>query len=305
MSLILPKFVEWYTVDSVEFASHGYWISEVSKGHAGRKGKDIDIPSIHGSAWREKRFESRTESWTIVITDVNPTTGVTASTDASRRAQFNENYDTVMSILNKNASQLQIKHNRINPDNSSLIEVRVAYGEIVSSYDIDEHKDLLYAQFNVTIEFADPRWYDLLDYSPKLKGTISTATSSASISNTAAAVGTAPVTYMNITFAPTGANTLVNPRLTNSTYASTSIIGYNGTIESGASVIIDTENLTLRLWPEIYFDEPYINVISSLYRSGTRQDWMVLFPTTNTLTFSVDGTSSRGVCEITHKRAFI
>lgn len=298
MSLILPKFVEWYTVDSVEFASHGYWISEVSKGHAGRKGKDIDIPSIHGSAWREKRFESRTESWTIVITDANPTTGVTASTDASRRAQFNENYDTVMSILNRNASQLQIKHNRIDPDNSSLIEVRVAYGEITGSYDIDENKDLLYAQFNVDVEYSDPRWYDLSVYSPSLSASISSAVSSASVANTAAAIGTAPVTYMTITFAPTSGNSLVNPKLTNSTYSSQSIIGYNGTIASGQSVVIDTENLTMK-------DGTGTNIISSLYRSGSRQDWMVLFPETNSLTFSVTGTSSRGTCTITHKRAFI
>lgn len=298
MSLILPKFTEWYTVDSVEFATHGYWISEVSKGHAGRKGKDIDIPSIHGSAWREKRFESRRESWTIVITDANPTTGVTASTDASRRAQFNENYDAVMSIINKSASQLQIKHNRIDPNNSSLTEVRVGYGEITGSYDIEEHKDLLYAQFSVDVEYADPRWYDLSVLSPALSGTISTAASAVSITNTSASVGTAPVTYMTITFAPTSGNSLVNPKLTNSTYSSSSIIGYNGTISSGQSIVIDTENLTMKTGTGT-------NVISSLYRSGTRQDWMVLFPTTNTLTFSVTGTTSRGTCTISHKRAFI
>lgn len=298
MSLILPKFTEWYTVDSVEFATHGYWISDVSKGHAGRKGKDIDIPSIHGSAWREKRFESRRESWTIVITDANPTTGVTASTDASRRAQFNENYDAVMSIINKSASQLQIKHNRIDPNNSSLTEVRVGYGEITGSYDIEEHKDLLYAQFSVDVEYADPRWYDLSLYSPALTASITTAVSSASVTNTSDDIGTAPVTYMTITFAPTNGNTLVNPTLTNSTYSSSSIIGYNGTISSGQSIVIDTENLTMKTGTGT-------NVISSLYRSGTRQDWMVLFPTTNTLTFSVTGTTSRGTCTISHKRAFI
>jgi hypothetical protein len=298
MSLILPKFLEWYTVDNVEFASHAYWISEVSKGHAGKKGKDIEIPSIHGSVWREKRFESRTESWTIVITDANPTTGVTAATDESRRAQFNENYDAVMSILNKTGSQLSIKHNRIDPNNSSLVEVRTAYGEITGDYDIDEHKDLLYAQFSVDIEYTDPRWYDLSTYSPALSASISTAASVASITNVADDIGTAPVTYMTITFAPTGANSLINPRLTNSTYSSQSVIGYTGTIASGQSIVIDTENLTMKTGTGT-------NVISALYRSGTRQDWMALFPTTNTLTFSVTGTTSRGTCTITHKRAFI
>ena len=298
MSLVLPKFLEWYTVDNVEFASHAYWISEVSKGHAGKKGKDIEIPSIHGSVWREKRFESRTESWTIVITDANPTTGVTAATDESRRAQFNENYDAVMSILNKTGSQLDIKHNRVDPNNSSLIEVRTAYGEITGSYDIDENKDLLYAQFSVDIEYADPRWYDLSNYSPALSASISTAVTSASVTNIADNIGTAPVTYMTITFAPSGANSLINPRLTNSTYSSQSIIGYTGTIASGQSIVIDTENLTMKTGTGT-------NVISALYRSGTRQDWMALFPTTNTLTFSVTGTTSRGTCTITHRRAFI
>ena len=298
MSLVLPKFLEWYTVDNVEFASHAYWISEVSKGHAGKKGKDIDIPSIHGSVWREKRFESRTESWTIVITDANPTTGVTAATEESRRAQFNENYDAVMSILNKTGSQLSIKHNRIDPNNSSLVEVRTAYGEITGDYDIDEHKDLLYAQFNVDIEYTDPRWYDLSTYSPALSASITTAASAASITNVADDIGTAPVTYMTITFAPTGGNSLINPKLTNSTYSSTSVIGYTGTIASGQSIVIDTENLTMKTGTGT-------NVISSLYRSGTRQDWMALFPTTNTLTFSVTGTTSRGTCTITHRRAFI
>jgi hypothetical protein len=298
MSLVLPKFLEWYTVDNVEFASHAYWISEVSKGHAGKKGKDIDIPSIHGSVWREKRFESRTESWTIVITDANPTTGVTAATEESRRAQFNENYDAVMSILNKTGSQLSIKHNRIDPNNSSLVEVRTAYGEITGDYDIDEHKDLLYAQFNVDIEYTDPRWYDLSTYSPALSASITTAASAASITNVADDIGTAPVTYMTITFAPTSGNSLINPKLTNSTYSSTSVIGYTGTIASGQSIVIDTENLTVKTGTGT-------NVISSLYRSGTRQDWMALFPTTNTLTFSVTGTNSRGTCTITHRRAFI
>jgi hypothetical protein len=298
MSLVLPKFLEWYTVDNVEFASHAYWISEVSKGHAGKKGKDIEIPSIHGSVWREKRFESRTESWTIVITDANPTTGVTAATEESRRAQFNENYDAVMSILNKTGSQLSIKHNRIDPNNSSLVEVRTAYGEITGDYDIDEHKDLLYAQFSVDIEYTDPRWYDLSTYSPALSASITTAASVASITNVADDIGTAPVTYMIITFAPTGGNSLINPKLTNSTYSSTSVIGYTGTIASGQSIVIDTENLTMKTGTGT-------NVISALYRSGTRQDWMALFPTTNTLTFSVTGTTSRGTCTITHRRAFI
>lgn len=293
------NFEEWYTVDGIDFANHGYWISNVDKGHAGRKGNNIDVPSIHGSAWRQKRLTTRNESWTIVITDAHPTTGAIASTIEARRSQFNANYDEVMSIINNTAKQMTILHNRVNASNSSLTDVRVAYGEIVSQFSITDHKQLLYAEFSVDVEFTDPRWYDASVYTPALSASISTAASVASISNSASVIGTAPVTYMTITFTPESGQTLVNPRLTNSTYTSSqSVIGYTGTIASGTSIVINTDALTVKTGTGT-------NVSASLYRTGSVQDWMVLYPTTNTLTFSVTGTTSRGSCTISYQRAYI
>ena len=293
------NFKEWYTVDGVDFATPGYWIANVDKGHAGRKGNNIDVPSIHGAAWRQKRLTTRNESWNIVITDADPSTGAIASTIADRRSQFNANYDTVMSVLNKLASQLTILHNRVNTSNSSLTDIRVAYGEITSNFSLSDHRELLYAEFTVDVEFTDPRWYDASAYIPALSASITTAVSSASISNSASVIGTAPVTYMTITFTPESGQTLVNPRLTNSTYTSSqSVIGYTGTIASGTSIVINTDALTVKTGTGT-------NVSASLYRTGSVQDWMVLHPTTNTLTFSVDGTSSRGSCTISYQRAYI
>jgi hypothetical protein len=293
------NFKEWYTVDGVDFATPGYWIANVDKGHAGRKGNNIDVPSIHGSAWRQKRLTTRNESWNIVITDADPTTGAISSTIADRRSQFNANYDTVMSVLNKLASQLTILHNRVNTSNSSLTDIRVAYGEITSNFSLSDHRDLMYAEFTVDVEFTDPRWYDASVYTPALSASITTAVSSASISNSASVIGTAPVTYMTITFTPASGQTLVNPRLTNSTYTSSqSVIGYTGTISSGTSIVINTDALTIKTGTGT-------NVSASLYRTGSVQDWMVLHPTTNTLTFSVDGTTSRGSCTISYQRAYI
>ena len=73
---------------------------------------------------------------------------------------------------------------------------------------------------------------------------------------------------------------------------------YSGTISSGTSIVIDTDALTIKTGTGT-------NVSASLYRTGSVQDWMVLHPTTNTLTFSVDGTSSRGSCTISYQRAYI
>jgi hypothetical protein len=296
MSTLLPRFTEWYTINGTEFATHGYWISSITKGHAQKKGKDIDVPSIHGVAWREKRFDSRAETWNIVITDANPTTGIVATTEAGRRSQFNSNYDAVMSILTS-TNQLTIAHSRINTASSGTVDVRYGYGEIIGSFTMEDHKVFTSCEFNVDVVFADPRWYDSANYSPAPVGTISTATLNTSITNSAAIIGTAPVTYMTITFAATTQD-LVNPRLTNQTYSATSVIGYTGTITAGTSVVIDTEALTVKTGTGT-------NVISGLYRSGSRQDWMVLFPTTNTLVFSQNSTVGRGTCTIGYKRAYI
>ena len=293
------NFKEWYTVDGVDFATPGYWIANVDKGHAGRKGNNIDVPSIHGAAWRQKRLTTRNESWNIVITDADPTTGAIASTIAARRSQFNKNYDTVMSVITKLPTQLTISHNRVNTSNSAVTDIRVAYGEITSNFSISDHRDLMYAEFTVDVEFTDPRWYDASVYTPALSASITTAVSSASISNSASVIGTAPVTYMTITFTPASGQTLINPKLTNSTYTSSqSVIGYTGTISSGTSIVIDTDALTIKTGTGT-------NVSASLYRTGSVQVWMVLHPTANTLTFSVDGTTSRGSCTISYQRAYI
>jgi hypothetical protein len=294
MSTTMPQFKEWYVVDGVEFATPGYWIGSVDKGNPERKGQNVDTPSIHGSQWREKRLGVRAETWTIVVTDADPVSGSVSSTEEQRRTQFNSNYDTVMRVINKLPQLLTIDHYRISSSSPVTRTVRRAYGEIISAFQISDHRELGYSQFSVDVIFPDPRWYDTSNTT--LTSTISSGTS-ASVACTQTNVGTAPVTYMTITFASTVGYSLVDPKLTNSTYvSSTSVIGYTGTISSGASVVIDTDALTVK-------DGGGTNLISGLYRYGARQDWMELFPTTNTLTFSC--ASGRGTVSIAYKKAYI
>lgn len=290
----MPQFKEWYVVDSVEFATPGYWIASVDKGNPERKGQNVDTPSIHGSQWREKRLGVRSETWTIVITDADPVSGSVSSTEEQRRVQYNSNLDTVLRIFNKLPQLLTVDHYRLSSSSPVTRTVRRGYAEIISVFQVTEHRELGYSQFSVDVLFPDPRWYD--ESNTTLTSTISSGTS-ASVACTQTNVGTAPVTYMTITFAATSGFTLVDPKLTNSTYtSSTSIIGYTGTISSGASVIVDTDALTLK-------NGGGTNLISGLYRYGSRQDWMELFPTTNTLTFSC--ASGRGTVSIAYKRAYI
>lgn len=293
MSTVIPKFQEWYEIDGVEFATHGYWIASIEKGNPERRGTNVETPSVHGSQWREKRLGIRNETWTIVVTDADPTSGSVATTEEARRVQYNSNIDTVMRILNKLPSLLTIRHQRITSTGPTTRTVRVGYGEIISAFQVSDHKELGFAQFAVDVMYPDPRWYD--ESTTTLTGILNGATS-ASIACSQSDVGTAPVTYMVITFTAENGYSLAEPRLTNSTYAgSTSVIGYAGTIASTKTIVIDTDALTM-------VDGNGDTQIQFFYRTGSRQDWMELFPTTNTLTFSC--TSGRGTVSIAYRKAY-
>lgn len=289
MSTVLPKVLEWYDVNGTELATHGYMLSRVDRGVAGKKGENVGSGIIHGSQWREKRLEVRSETWTIWISDNDPVSGSVATSEQARRAQFNENYDTVFNLLNEMPQLLTITHVRINPDNPAQYLSRVAYGEITSPILVSDHRELNYTEFTVEVQYPDPRWFSLTSTS----ASAAFSGSNVAVPMSASAVGTAPVTYMTITFNST--SSLNNPRLTNETYAgSLSSIGFNGTIPSGQSVVIDTDALTL--------ERNAVNDIGNLYRAGARQSWFELFPINNDVTFSA--TSGTGTVSISYRKAY-
>lgn len=289
MGTVLPKVLEWYDVNGVELATHGYMLSNVQRDIPAKKGDNVGSAIIHGQQWREKRLDVRNETWTIWITDNDPVSGSVATTEAGRRSQFNENYDTVFNLLNEMPQLLTVTHVRVDPSNPGVYSSRVAYGEVVGAISVSDHRDLNYTEFTVDVQFPDPRWFSLTSVS-------SSATFSGSniaVPMGSSAVGTAPTTYMTITFSST--SNLTNPKITNETYADTlSSIGYTGTIPSGQSVIIDTDALTL--------EKNAVNDISKLYRAGSRQSWFEIFPIANDITFSA--TSGTGTVAISYRKAF-
>lgn len=289
MATVLPKVTEWYSVNGIELATHGYMLSSVERGLPAKKGENVGSAIIHGQQWREKRLDVRNESWTIWITDNEPVTGSVALTESARRSQFNKNYDTVFNLLNEMPELLTVTHVMVNPSNPSVYESRIAYGEVVSAMTVSDHRDLNYTEFTVDVMFPDPRWFSSSTFS----ASAAYSGSPVAVPCSASAVGTAPVTYMEITF--TSTSSLDSPRLTNETYpGSLSSIGYNGVIPSGQSVIIDTDSLTL--------EKQGVNDIAKLYRAGARQSWFELFPQNNELTFSASG--GTGTVSISYRKAY-
>ena len=289
MATVLPNVVEWYDVNGVELATHGYMLSSVERGIPAKKGSNVGSAIIHGTQWREKRLDTRSETWTIWVTDNEPLSGSVAITEAGRRSQFNENYDTVFNLLNEMPELLTVTHVRVDPDNPSSYSSRVAYGEVVGAINVSDHRDLNYTEFNVEVQFPDPRWFAPTSVS----ASASYSGSNVSLPLSADDVGTAPVTYMTITF--TSTSSLANPTLVNETYPnSLSSIGYSGTIPTGQSVVIDTDALTL--------EKNGVNDISNLSRGGHRQSWFELFPLTNDITFAA--LSGSGTVTISYRKAY-
>jgi len=289
MSTVLPNVLEWYSVNGVELATHGYMLSSIEKGIPAKKGENVGSAIVHGTQWREKRLDARSETWTIWITDNEPVTGSVALTQSGRRSQFNENYDTVFNLLNEMPELLTVTHVRVDPDDSSQYASRIAYGEIVGAINVSDHRDLNYTEFTVEVQFPDPRWFSPTSVS----SSVAFSGSNIAVPMSASAVGTAPVTYMTITFV--SSSNLTNPKITNETYiGSLSSIGYVGTIPTGQAVIIDTDALTL--------EKNAVNDIANLYRAGSRQSWFELFPLNNDVTLSA--TSGTGTVSISYRKAF-
>lgn len=290
MSTVLPNVLEWYDVNGVELATHGYMLSSIERGIPAKKGENVGSAIIHGQQWREKRLDVREETWTIWVCDADPTTGAIPSTEAGRRSQFNENYDTVFNLLNEMPQLLTVTHVRVDPSNPGSYSSRVAYGEVVGAINVSDHRTLNYTEFAVDVIFPDPRWFSPTSVSTNAtySGTNVTVTGL-----DAADIGTAPATYMTITFSST--SSLENPRLTNETYTgSLTSIGYNGVIPTGQSVVIDTDALTL--------EKNAVNDIANLYRAGARQSWFELFPMDNDVTFSA--ASGTGTVTISYRKAY-
>lgn len=276
-------------VNGVELATHGFMLSSIERGIPAKKGDNVGSPIIHGSQFREKRLDVRSETWTIWISDNDPVSGSVAATETGRRSQFNENYDTVFNLLNEMPELLTVEHVMVNPSNPAVYESRIGYAEVVSAVTVSDHRDLNTTEFSVEVQFPDPRWFSPANFS----ASAAFSGSNIALPVPSGAVGTAPITYMTITF--TSTSSLTSPKLTNETYPSSlSVVGFTGTIPTGQSVILDTDSLTL--------ERNGVNDISKLFRAGARQSWFEIFPIANDITFSA--VSGTGTVAISYRKTF-
>jgi hypothetical protein len=298
ITTVHPQFTEWYTVNGESMATYGWSVESVTTGLPERKGENVSSPIMHGSVFREKRFGPRTDTWNIWVCDADPETGIIPESEEAKRAQFNENMDYVNRILNcltpngLNNGALEVKKHYLSTVGAPVDTVLTTYAEVASSYSYEDAKQFNCATLSVEISYPNPLWIGGAT-TATLNGTSGAGTTS-SIASTS--IGNAPISAMTITITANSGQTVVNPRVSNGTLTNyPGQIGYTGTLTSLQSVVIDTSAFTIT--------KASSNVISSLFRSGYRQDWFELFPGQNN-SITASSTSGSFTVAIAYNKVF-
>jgi len=277
-------YVESYTVNGQPFDTPQFALEEVAQNTPTMRGDNLRPAMDHGVRWREKRMGARTETWTIWVCDTNTATGLPRGTREANLADFNANWDTVMTILmttHKTAAAggndayeapLKVLRKMMTTPGSPAAMYRVNYGEVSGEIQVADHSTFQYARFQVPVLYMDPRWYESNASGNK------TATALTTSDNPG---GTALMTRMTIALA-----SATNPEITNTTTGSK--LKYNGT----GAVTFDTTDYTAF--------SGSTNVSGDVDRTGsTTSDWFQLRPgVTNTF-------SSNTTYTITYTKAFI
>tara|TARA_B100001250_G_scaffold151566_2_gene130003 strand:+ start:9460 stop:10317 length:858 start_codon:yes stop_codon:yes gene_type:complete len=274
--------VEAYQVNDIIFNNAGYTIEQVTQNTPLMRGQNLTPAMDHGDRWREKRLGGRTETWNMWITDADPTTNTPPSTNKAQRAQFHDNWDVVMNILNTthtasgyDAPLKVVRRMQSNPS-SPADKYRINYGEMNGQISVRDYRAFVMAKFSVNVFYPDPRWYECNSAGAKTTSTL-TATGNPD--------GTALMTDMTITL---GDGSVNDPYIENTTTGSKLTFSGNPT----GAVVINTSNYTLT--------DNGTNAIGSLDRTGsTTTDWFRLQPNiSNTL-------ASNTTFSIAYTKAFI
>ena len=159
-------YVESYTVNGQSFDTPQFALEEVAQNTPTMRGDNLRPAMDHGVRWREKRMGARTETWTMWVCDVNTATGLPRATRDANLADFNANWDTVMTILMAThkasgyEAPLKVVRKMMTTPGSPTAMYRVNYGEVSGEIQVADHSTFSYARFQVPILYMDPRWYE-------------------------------------------------------------------------------------------------------------------------------------------------
>lgn len=265
--------MEKWTFNGIDLSSKAWGIQSIDGlGTPRLRGSNLQIPFINGSRWIKKRYESKVIMITMYVLGVDKTTG-TVPVGLTFMEQLDINIDYLLKLLGISGEHPLKRTMRSG-------EIREAQAEVYKPAELKVNKG---GDARLTIEFelADPFFYST-DLTSHLK-TISSTEYTWTHNNP----GTAPVTAAVITLK----GPLDSPRLEN--LNNNIWLKYQGAIEAGETVIINTKDFTCEKNGE--------NYISAIKHGGDAY-WLTLEPGNNSLELTTQVTG--GSIEIEYYPAY-
>lgn len=254
---------KWY-FGGIDLTTRAWTVTEVPGGIGvpAKKGGNINVPYAYGDRHRTKTFGPRIVPLALLVTGRDPITGMVPA-GKTELDTLMENIDYLSGIL---TTRTQATLRRVMPDGATI---REAMAEIINEVKLvrPQPRPIKVAQGVIDFYLADPFFYGLTRTSE------TTDIDSNPETWTHTNPGTAPAIKMEIRL--TGP--LDAPKLTNATNGIW--VQYNGAINSGEVVTIDTEAFTVVKGSQ--------NMISALRHEGAPQ-WFILERGDNSLKVTCD-----------------
>lgn len=236
------------------------------------RGDDIAVAYRDGRTWARKRWEPRTETWSMWVAGCDPDGHIPVT---GSRAEFNQNLNALKALFGKRRSQLALEKDVRLP--SGLVTL-TGKGEVISAWDPETVAGGTRATMTVDMHMADPFWY----------GPSQSPAALTSAGGTITNPGSACATKMAIRFN----GPLTSPVLTNTTIGVAVTVDL--TILTGQYVDLDTNLFTA-------LNQVPASVLGKVTGVGA-YTWMELDPGANvfTLTRKGGGVVGAGTVAVTY-----
>jgi phage-related protein len=262
--------MQTWTWDGVELNTAAWWVAEVPEGIGtpALRGSNIKMPLSHGSKYVPKRYDERTILMPMYVLPKS-TAGVYGGIE-----QLDTNIDYLSGLFGRRGQKVL---KRIMADGTE----RTATAEIMQSISFNRSNPGA-VKFAVEFLLTDPFFYGTT-------ATTETIEVDGTETWTHSNPGTAPNMKAEITF--TGP--LTSPKILNNT---TGVwVQYNGTINTGDTVIIDCANFTCMLEGE--------TALTS-FRHGGDMNWFPIEPGDNNMVLTCTGSSAGSAASISYYPAY-
>lgn len=225
----LKEMPEHWLVDGYDISNYAFNISKVALAVPELRGDHTTLPQRSGVIPRYNRSYEAGEialSMWVIGADVD---GSIPAVRSARRALFERNLDTLLTLFHHQSSFITLYKQNIVPGGTGTMETRWARATVTGSTSVETMAARQRAEITFTFKLIDAHW---TVSTPIVESSTASATLPQNITLTG--MGSAPVEDAVVTI--TGP--ITNPTV--SCYDSGSAVSYTGTISAGQTLVLDS-----------------------------------------------------------------